>query len=225
MTQRLTQTLIPILFPGECLACAVDLSGGQTHLCTQCQADLPWCEQPPAIPGIDRTLCALHYEGAVRHWVTQLKFRGDLAAGRLLGTLLLATVRGTYRPPDGPPLPLPTALIPVPMSRWRWFLRGRNQAHVIAMPSVRALSLPILDRAVQVARKPLSAHRLSRVERRTALSAAFRARSGVPTHVAIIDDVLTTGATAQALAAQLRSAGARRVDLWTATYTLPPDAR
>ena len=205
---------------GRCLACQLPARAGQGDLCRQCRADLLWCETAPVLADLDQVLCALHYEGTIRDWILRLKFRGDLAAGRVLGQLLAATVRGARAAGS----PLPQALLPVPMTRLQWLRRGRNPARVIAAPVARAFALPIACQLAVIAHKPSSQHRLNRAERLQALRGAFCIRGRPPAQVAIVDDVLTTGATAQALARALRVAGCRRVEIWTAAYTLPPEA-
>lgn len=207
------------LWPDQCLACQRPGTAAAGDLCPLCRADLLWCENPPALDGLDRVLCAAPYEGTVRDWVLRLKFHGDLAAGRVLGTLLATTVRGDRR--DG--RELPQVLLPVPMTRLQWLRRGRNAASVIAAPVARALALPVAHNLAVIQRKPTAQHRLSRAERLRALNDAFSVRERPPPRIAIIDDVLTTGATAQALARALRNAGCAHVEVWTAAYTLPPE--
>lgn len=205
---------------GRCLACQLPTRAGHGDLCPRCRADLLWCETAPALADLDQVLCALQYEGTIRDWVLRLKFRGDLAAGRVLGDLLAATVRGAQAAGSL----LPQALLPVPMTRLQWLRRGRNPASAIAAPVARAFKLPIAHQLAVIPRKPRSQHRLNRTERLQALKGAFSVRGRPPSRVAIVDDVLTTGATAQALARALRAAGCRHVEIWTAAYTLPPEA-
>jgi ComF family protein len=118
----------------------------------------------------------------------------------------------------------PTLLLPVPLSRERLRERGYNQAWELARRLGRRLGVPARADVLQRSRDTPHQIGMSRVEREHNLRDAFwieparRARlQGA--HVALIDDVLTTGATAHAAALSLTRAGAARVDVWVATRT------
>ncbi len=193
-----------------CLSCGGTAeSGGYCGRCPQ--------EQP-------RLLTALYHEGSAQKLVYDLKFSRSLRAARILSHVLAATVTKAYTPDI-----LPGVLIPVPLS-WRARVRrAYNQADWLAYYTQKAVQaqwgphceLTPHYRIVSRRHGP-SQRSLNRRERLALSSSAFRIRAGVQhhidnAHVAVIDDVHTTGATTKALATALTKAGARRVDVWCAT--------
>ena len=111
--------------------------------------------------------------------------------------------------------PAVDALVPVPLHPSREARRGYNQAGEIARFAAEFLELPIADRIAVRVRATEEQAALPAIVRRVNVSGAFEvcARS-VPASVAIVDDVLTTGATVDALAQALRRAGCRRIEVW-----------
>jgi predicted amidophosphoribosyltransferase len=103
----------------------------------------------------------------------------------------------------------------VPLHDARAARRGYNQAAEIARFAAPMLSLPVLDRVALRVRATEEQAGLPAIVRHVNVAGAFEAIPGaLPPAVAIVDDVLTTGATADALAAALKRAGCRRVDVW-----------
>ena len=206
-------------------------AGSETGLCPVCRSDLPWlghacrrCALPlPANAGdtcgpclrrpspVERTICALRYETPVSGLVAAFKFHRSLAAGAALATLLSEAVSAADRP---------DALLPVPLHPSRLRQRGYNQALELAKPIGRLLQRPVL--ANTVVRKLATADQigLSALQRRRNLRNAFTVQAGLPAHVAIVDDVLTTGATVLTLAKTLKRAGVARVDVWCLARTV-----
>ncbi|MCE9624588.1 MAG: ComF family protein [Deltaproteobacteria bacterium] len=116
----------------------------------------------------------------------------------------------------------PQALVPVPLGWWRRFRRGFNQSHVLAEQLSReaSVSLPILT-GLRRKEMPPQARR-GRAERLRAMRGAFRVnrpKSFRGLRLLVIDDVLTTGATAESLAKSLLQAGAEAVQVWTLART------
>lgn len=110
--------------------------------------------------------------------------------------------------------PLPDLIIPMPLHRKRLQERGFNQALEIAKPVSRALKIPI-DQAVIRSKATLPQSTLHADERKRNMAKAFTTtRSYAGLHVAVIDDVMTTGHTVTALAQLLIRHGAARVDIW-----------
>ena len=215
--------------PGRCLACDLPTPSGQGDLCVQCYGELPWCrEVTEPIPGAALVLGALHYQGAIRDWIHRLKYHHGLAQGRVLGHILRDAISAHYLPrsaqlglPDHG-LQRPQALLPVPMPRSSWLRRGRNQASVLAGPVARALGIPIVHTLARRRRKQADQHTLSASERRALLATAFELNGPPPDRIAIVDDVLTTGATCSALTSALLAAGAREVHVWCLAVTPAP---
>ncbi len=173
-------------------------------MCGRCQAAAPVFQQCHG---------ALHYEGAVRHLVGGLKFDGKLAYGRLLARLL-----GDYLEVGG--TQMPELLLPVPLHPRRLRLRGFNQALEIARPLGRRFSIPVEARTCSRIRATLPQAELELAERQGNLRGAFALRGTLHArHVAIVDDVVTTGATVSALAGVLLRQGVSRVDVWAVART------
>ena len=196
------------LLPEICLLC--DLPAGPVpNLCSACVASLP------SGPRASRErLVAFDYTAPVISLVHWMKFEANLAAALSLGVLLAETVVRSHRQWGWA---LPDAIVPVPLHRSRLRARGFNQALELSRPLARSLQRPLLTRACVRNRATQPQSTLdSPADRRRNVAGAFslyRPLSGCR-HVAIVDDVLTTGATARELARTLRVAGVERVVTW-----------
>jgi len=217
--------LLDSLLPRRCLVSRLagddgrDLCAAWYHhlprpgpLCARCANPVPKGHQEPDCavcqthpPAFDAVQTGFLYEFPVDMLVQRFKFDGRLEAGALLAGLLAETLVG---------LPLPDALIPVPLHRDRLAERGFDQALMLAGDLGRALKLPVCANRLTRVRATPAQSGLNRKQRRRNLQRAFVATGPLPPHLALIDDVLTTGSTAQACAAVLKGAGARRVDVW-----------
>jgi ComF family protein len=222
----LVRYLLDRVFPPRCRLCG---SGGETQwLCRPCRDELPWllqhcpqCGYPQdprgepsscgrcqrQAPAFDVTHALFHYRPPVDHLLKRLKFSGELALGPLLGGLLAEHLaqRGDA---------LPTQIIPVPLHPVRLRERGFNQATELAGIVGRQLGIPLARRLCRRRRNTGPQSLLSNTARRLNLRNAF-AVSGVPAaHVAIVDDVMTTGHTTNELARVLKQAGAQVVEVW-----------
>jgi ComF family protein len=158
-------------------------------------------------PPLDAVCATFLYGFPVDRLLPRLKFHGDLAAGRLLAAAMAATCVD---------MPRPDALLPLPLARARLRRRGYDQALELARPLARALDIPLLDRVLLRRRDTAPQSTLDAVARRRNLRGAFvvPAGAGLPAQVALVDDVMTTGATLHAAARALRRAGVARVDAW-----------
>jgi ComF family protein len=110
---------------------------------------------------------------------------------------------------------MPQALVPVPLHVSRLRQRGFNQSIELFLPVARAMGIPLLREVVIRHRATSSQVGLSRSQRRRNLRGAFVVRESLPEHVAIVDDVVTTGTTVNELARVLRRAGVERIDVWS----------
>jgi ComF family protein len=220
--------LLDILFLPTCRLCGA-ATAGAGGLCGDCKLDLPRlprccrrcarplsgqdasascgrCQRQP--PHFDRTTALCRYLPPVDYLLKRLKFASDLGMGPLLAGLLseqLLQRGGT----------LPGLLVPVPLHPARLRERGYNQALELARPLSRTLGIP-LDRALcRRTRRTEAQSLLGTTARRLNMRNAF-AVSGRPEagHIAIIDDVMTTGYTAGELARVLKRAGASEVEVW-----------
>jgi ComF family protein len=193
--------------PAACLACEAP-APHDTLLCAPCLALLrpaPATAVPALAAFGGKVHAAFTYDAACAPLLTRYKFHGDLAAGRTLSALSLSALREA---------PRPEALVPVPLHRHRLRQRGHDQALGLARDWARALRLPVLVDALRRNRDTRPQTELDAHERRQNLDSAFRMHSPCPAHVALVDDVLTTGSTAAAAVQALRAAGAQRVDVW-----------
>jgi ComF family protein len=187
------------LAPLRCRICAHPLPTAGIAICAPCLS---------VRPAFDATYTVAGYALPLDRLVLQLKFGGRLALARLCGEALADVVLAA------PDLARPDLLCPVPLGPRRLAQRGYNQALEIARPLARRLHVPLLPRlAVRV--KETDAQSLKGPEaRRANIAGAFAIpdRSRVEgRHIGIVDDVMTTGATMQELAALLRRYGAARV--------------
>jgi ComF family protein len=221
------QTVQNTLLPTQCLLCG---AGGTsfTNLCTGCAAELPrlnsacrLCAAPLAHPGLCpacqrqpppyvRARCALHYAVPVSHLVQALKFQGRLAAAEPLGGLLAAHLNRVLET-------RPQAIVPVPLHPARLRTRGFNQSVEIGRRVAKDLGVPLLARAAhRVRATPPQSGLGSRTERRRNVRGAFAAGPALCglAHVAVLDDVLTTGATVSELSVVLHRAGVHQVEVW-----------
>lgn len=211
--------------PWRCQLCGVAGADG-IDLCAGCMADLPRnvsccsrCALPLVSPAALCGVCQRHLPPWDAAWApfiygwpldrleSRFKFAGDLACGRSLATLWCGT-----------PLPLdrPGLILPVPLHRKRLRQRGYNQALELAAPLARVLGIPIHRDLLWRTRASEAQTELDAKGRRINVRNAFavRAYNAWPAHVAIVDDVMTTGATLSECTRVLKRAGVARVDVW-----------
>ena len=200
----------------DCVLCGA--ASNDALVCPPCDARLPRCEEEPtAAPGahaFDEAIAVFDYRFPVDRLVQRFKFSGDLAIGRWLGEQLAQRVRG---------LPAPALLVAPPQTASRLRERGFNQALELAKVVGRAGDTRVELSGLVKLRETVPQPSLGGHARRRNLRGAFAcglALEGL--HVAIVDDVLTTGATADALARVLKAAGAARVSVWTAARAPHP---
>ena len=157
----------------------------------------------------DRVQAPLRYDFPVDRLLRQLKFGRRLPPGRVLGTLMaerLATGLGS----------MPDVIVPVPLHPARLRRRGFNQAHELARPLAARLHLELAPSLCRRRRATREQARLPTGQRRHNVRGAFEVIGCCEgAHVAIVDDVVTTGSTAAELTAALREAGATRVEVWS----------
>lgn len=231
---KLLNAALNVLLPHHCLLC---MSPGGEPICDHCRPSLPLlgsaCQRcalplPQAVaecgrclrkpPSFDASRAAFRYAAPVDKLISQFKHNGALSAGRLLERFLLEQLRQDWNPDDPPDL-----VTAVPLHWWRQLRRSFNQSAFLAESLARQLGLPF----VQVARRRVATPKqqaLSRKQRLRNLRNAFSADPALVSgrHIAIVDDVLTTGATVEALSRTLKRAGARRVEVWVLARTPEP---
>ncbi len=219
------------MFPHGCLLCGA--VSGAHPLCSGCDAGLPWHAQPHcpqcAIPtpngqvcgdclrhppAFDRTHAALAYAFPLDRLIPRLKYHGELAIAPALGQCLTRAVGHA---------PRPDRLIPMPLHPQRIRERGFNHAGEIARVVARQLGLPLDTASCRRIRDTPPQMGLKHDARRRNVRGAFACDGNVQgLHIAVVDDVMTTGTSLDELAATLKRAGAREVSCWVAARTLPP---
>jgi ComF family protein len=221
----LARGLARLIAPPVCLLCGGAGQDAETcwglDLCAHCQAACPRAEG--GLAPFPEAFCVFRYEEPVDQLIVRLKFQREVAAARVLGTLLARALREAR-------WPLPQCLVPMPLHPARHRERGFCQTSLIAAHAARRL------RSAAGARLPLAPGLLQRVragDAQSGLSATARSRNlhgafrcpalRVPRHVALLDDVLTTGSTAAHAITALRLAGVEKVDLWCCARTLRRD--
>lgn len=216
-----------LLYPARCPVCR-EAADEATGLCVDCSGRLPWlisacssCALPLGdaqradiacgecvrrSPPLQFVQASFLYGFPLDRLLPRFKFHRDLACGRLLSQWML---------PACVAAPRPHALLPVPLHATRLRERGYDQALELARPLARALDLPLRADLVRM-RATAAQSSLDAGARRRNLRGAFvvDARRPLPEHVALVDDVMTTGATLHAAARALHRAGVARVDAW-----------
>ncbi|WP_312145705.1 MULTISPECIES: ComF family protein [Stutzerimonas stutzeri subgroup] len=222
----------------NCLLCDEPCDGHP--LCGPCEAELPWlygrcatcavplpthglvcgeCQKRP--PSYDHVEVPWRFAFPVDALITRFKHQARWPFGRLLGERLGLHLQHAFT--DG--LPQPDLLVPVPLARRRLRQRGFNQAQMLAQWLGGALTLPVDEHLLERVVDTPPQQQLDAATRRRNLRQAFCLAPGTDIkgrHLALIDDVLTTGATAEALARLLKRAGAVRVDVYCLARTPKP---
>ncbi len=216
------------LLPPRCILCG-DQGFDDLDLCRDCFADLSKnvdccyrCAESFAVtfnspqlcgrclkspPHFDDTHAPFLYQGSMSYLVSQLKFNQQYKNARLLGTILARHLQISTE--------LPECIIPMPLHHNRYRERGFNQSIEISRHLSRQLNIPMDLHCCIRHRDTAHQASLSATERLTNISKAFSVVKPLNyQYVAIVDDVMTTGATASALAGVLKQNGVSRVDIW-----------
>ncbi len=199
---------LPML-KNACPICAMPLANhyglnSSLHPCGEC------LKQSPCY---SKTVSAFHYEPPISDFITGLKYNAKHYLVPLLSAYLLEAIQHNYQKNE-----LPQLIIPVPLHSKKIRSRGFNQAQLIGEKLASALKLPILTKDVSRLKFTKAQSSLNAEQRKKNLKGAFIVENKhlVQTKsVAIVDDVVTTGTTANELSLQLLAAGATRVDVWS----------
>jgi len=219
-----------MLLPQHCLLCGASGEGLQP-LCAGCHADLPWqpeavcsvCAMPsPAAatcgaclkspPAFDATLAALQYRFPLTALLQAYKYGERLQLTGLFGQLLAEKVRYA---------PAPDMVLAMPLHPSRLKERGFNQAAELARVVAKCLHLPLVLNACSRTRATPPQASLPLKDRAKNLRGAFACTPVVTgKRVAVVDDVMTSGASLNELAKTLKKSGAREVYCWVVARTL-----
>lgn len=213
-----------------CYLCDGGLDRFDYLLCRDCVRDLPFlCRFCPvcALPGqtnavcadclnskrlyVDRSVSAFRYEYPVNHLIRDLKFYARLPISGFFARMLTLMASASR-------IGLPELFLPVPLHGSRLAERGFNQSQLVAKRLSALTGVPVDNHYCQRIRRTRMQSGLSAAARRRNLKGAFVITGGrrkAPVHVAIVDDVVTTGTTTRELAKALASKGVERIDVWS----------
>jgi ComF family protein len=216
------------LLPPTCLLCnqpgnnSLDLCKGcfesfikNQHCCYRCGEILTQQVPTPSLcghclkqqPVFEKTHAPFIYQSSIRYLIQQLKFNAQYKNARLLGALLAHQVIQTAE--------MPELIIPVPLHSARYRQRGFNQALEIARTVAKITTLPLNTCSCIRIRNTLQQIDLPAKQRRLNMKKAFAIKTPISAHhIAIVDDVMTTGTTVNELAKALNQSGVSRIDIW-----------
>lgn len=214
-----------LLAPGLCLACGVEILTAES-LCPSCALRLlpvpnpcRHCAEPNPVDGDLCPACLLNpprwqsmiaplqYRGLTRHFLHRLKYDDALYLARTLSQPCIGAFAARQ--------PRPQVILPVPLHDSRLVERGYNQALELAQLWSRRLEIPLDRRALYRIRQTSSQSGLSAARRESNLRGAFRyAPRRAYRHVAIADDIVTTGSTVNEICKMLHRDGVEYVEVW-----------
>ncbi len=221
--------IINILLPNHCMLCQ-----NNTHrsisLCVHCEKELPWndkacrccgkyiekssttlcgkCLAQP--PPYRHTVAAFRYQPPVSDWISAIKFYNKWYYTQMLGKLFAKRLLQTRSKEKWPEL-----IIPVPLHHKRLRKRGFNQALEIAKPIAKAFNIPIDTQSIQRIKNTLPQSELSKASRQKNIKKAFHlGKPIIANHIAIFDDVITTGNTITELSQALKHHGVKTIEVW-----------
>ena len=230
MLEAFNSNIFSTILPPTCAICKLK-SDTNMDICSICYRELPWlidvcyqcgeqldnihesvrCQKCMFFPPKFDRLCALfNYKSPVAKLITQLKFQHKLAYGNLLGQLLLEQYQIWYKASS-----VPDAIIPVPLHNLRHRIRGFNQVQEILKPLAKAKGIIVIDDLCVRTRYTKPQIKGGAKHRRRNLRGAFQLTKKVSCeHIAIVDDVFTTGSTIRAVCEVFRAAGVQHIDVW-----------
>jgi ComF family protein len=232
LVRRGLRQVLGLIYPPSCIACGVAVS--EPHaLCAGCWSRLghierPYCERlgtpfpvdygtplhsPAALadpPVFRRARAVARYDEVARDLVHRLKYGDRVELALALGAMMCGAGAELLGEAD--------VIAPVPLHRWRLWRRRFNQADQLAQVIARRSGVPCLTGCVVRVRRTTPQVGLTRSQRRENLQGAFKVPDSfrpqlLGRRVLVVDDVMTTGATANAVSRALLKAGAREVDV------------
>lgn len=223
-----------------CLICD-EATQSSDSVCNVCETELPWliehcnlCALPLPMEGLICGQCQKHppaFKQVIAPWtysfpvdslISRFKHQARWPLGQMLARLLSQHLQHRF---DDAELARPNCLLPVPMARKRLRERGYNQASMLARWLSHDLNIPYDEQLLLRPHETVAQQALDAKTRQRNLLGAFALAPDAQVqgrHFALVDDVLTTGATAHSLAKLLMNAGARQVDVYCLARTPKP---
>ncbi len=233
--RTLLQQATRLVLPNCCILCGCNSHSGR-DLCAICESKLPWnhhccqqcalpfenavsaaricgqCQHKP--PAFDRLIAPLRYDFPVDHLINGFKHKHRFHYGRILVEILAQALLQQQA------APAVDRVIPVPLHWRREFLRGYNQADWLAVRLGRELQRPIERTLIKRTAGTPAQQGLKRKQRLANLKNAFQIHGKLNgASVALVDDVVTTGSTADTLSKLLKQNGASQVQVWCLART------
>ena len=229
---------------GQCDLCGANLSNNnsdsqsttqQSLICSACYADLPlfsptftqgdllnWPAINKALPNIkfDHLFCLAPYITPFSQWLPQFKYQGRFELATFFAKLLAQHWQKQSFAANSPV----DLVLSVPLHISKWQRRGFNQAHLVAKTFAQLLRLPYDENALLRSKKNQSQVGKTGTQRRNTLANSFALTKVLPNkakHVILLDDVLTTGSTANEIIKLLKQSGIEKVTVITVCLTLP----
>ena len=197
-----------------CLACYQELPRHHPR-CYRCGDSFESSDNLPALclncltspPAFDETFAPFVHHATIRYLIINLKFNKHYPTARLLGYLMAEHFQKTAEKPE--------CIIPVPLHKKRYRERGYNQSIELARIIAKHLKIPMDSQSCYRSKDTLHQVGLNAEQRRENIKAAFGVKPSFnASHVALVDDVMTTGSTLNELAFELKKAGCQRIQLW-----------
>jgi len=205
---KLYDWLARLLFPPKCVLCGTLLKDAELDLCKSCRMEAPvYPIQKSAPQFLDSFAAVWYYEGSVRKSLLRFKFRNARSFAPAYGRLLAMKLLEVH--PEGFDV-----LTWVPVSRRRKFRRGYDQVELIARAVGKELNMTPVPLLKKVRHNRPQSGISGAAERRANVLGAYREIPGRPIagkRIVLLDDILTTGATAGEAARVLKTAGAKQV--------------
>ena len=220
----------------SCLFCNEKCHDKNARLCDGCSFDLPWnhhccrqCALPLGTlsneyscadclsnsPSFGKTIASFKYEFPIRQAIHLFKYQSKRYVLHTLSPALIETIKEHYTEAT-----LPEVLIPAPMDKAKRKQRHYNHALLLARDIGKRIRIPVEAKTLLKTKNTTSQTGLNKRQRIRNLKGAFDIVKPVSyRHVALIDDVMTTGATAESMAKMLLDAGVERVDIWCIART------
>lgn len=189
----------------HCSICALPLQSNQ-EICGQCIKKKPH---------YDSIITPCYYQDPLVKIISTFKFNQQPPLAKLLAHLLLTELQSFHQTN-----PLPDIIIPVPLHKKRLWTRGFNQAFEIAKPIAKKLAIPLNHKLCTRIKNTTPQHQLNAKQRRHNLKNAFIIDESInATHVALVDDIVTTGTTVNEISQLLRTYGFKHITVWCCART------